>query len=668
LRLRDARVQAAGRQPPAVTLSAVNVLLPDGSPLALADSATGLDAARAIGPRLAEQAVLVRLDGRVQDLRLPLPDGARIQVLTTRDRDDPDALAVLRHSAAHLLAEAARRLYPGTKVAIGPPIDDGFYYDFEFPEPIGEEALQALEEEIRREVAEGRTWERTEVSREEARRRFEAEGEPYKVELVDTAEGELSLYTQGDFTDLCRGPHLQNAQPMKAVKLLSLAGAYWRGDSSRPQLTRVYGTAFFDPADLERHLRRLEEAKRRDHRRLGRQLGLFEFSDLAPGMPFWLPKGMVVWNVLEDLRRRENARRGYREIRTPQLYDVDLWRTSGHWEKFPDMFALEIEGRDFGLKPMNCPGHCLLYALGAHSYRELPLRLAEAGNLHRNELSGVLHGLLRVRHFVQDDAHIFCTEEQVHDELVACLDYAFFLYDLLGITLRCELSTRPENRLGTDEEWDRAEAALQAALAARDVNAAVSEGEGSFYGPKIDLHMTDSLGRSWQLGTVQLDYQMPKRFGLAYAGADNREHTPAMIHRALLGSFERFIGVYLEHTAGAFPAWLAPVQARVVPVSDPHREEALAVAALLRERGVRVDVDASEETIAKRVRSAELERIPYVVVFGAKEAAEGTLSLRVRGARDLSVKERGAAVDEIAEAATLSGLQAGATSSSPPEP
>ena len=632
----------------------MKVILPDGKELELPDGATGLDAARAIGPRLAEQAVLVRTNGSVQDLRLPLPDGARIQILTTRDRDDPDALAVLRHSAAHLLAEAARRLYPGTKVAIGPPIENGFYYDFEFPEPIGEEALERLEEEIRREIAEGRTFERFEVDRAEARRLFEEQGERYKVELVDSAEGPISFYRQGDFTDLCRGPHLQNAEPIKAVKLLSLAGAYWRGDERNPQLTRIYGTAFYDQRDLDAYLERLEEAKRRDHRRLGRQLGLFDFSELAPGMPFWHPKGMVVWNVLEDLRRSENLRRGYQEVRTPQLYDADLWRTSGHWEKFEGgMFTLEIEGRPFGLKPMNCPGHCLLYSLTPHSYRELPLRLAEAGNLHRNELSGVLHGLLRVRHFVQDDAHIFCTDDQVHDELVGCLEYAFFLYDRLGITVRCELSTRPENRLGTDEEWDRAEAALQRALDSLGLEAGVSEGEGSFYGPKIDLHMTDSLGRSWQLGTVQLDYQMPKRFGLTYAGADNAEHTPALIHRALLGSFERFLGVYLEHTAGDLPVWLAPVQARVVPVGPAHALAAADVADALRARGVRADADEREETLGRKIRDAELQKIPYVVVIGDREVEGGTLSLRIRGERAVVTQERTAALDEIARAATL---------------
>jgi threonyl-tRNA synthetase len=615
----------------------VKVILPDSSELELPDDATGLDAARAIGPKLAEQAVLVRSNGDVRDLRLPLEDGQRIQILTTRDKDDPDALYVLRHSAAHLLAEAAQRLYPGTKVAIGPPIENGFYYDFEFPEPVTEEALQRLEEEIRREIAEGREWERWEVDRDEAKRYFEQEGEPYKVELVDAADGDISFYKQGDFVDLCRGPHLQNSKPIKAVKLLSLAGAYWRGDETKPQLTRVYGTAFYDPKDLDEYLHRLEEAKRRDHRRLAKDLALVDFSELAPGMPFWHPRGMVIWNVLEDLRRRENAKRGYHEIRTPQLYDSELWRTSGHWDKFREnMFTLEVEGHEYGLKPMNCPGHCVLYGQTPHSYRELPLRLAEAGNLHRNELSGTLHGLLRVRHFVQDDAHIYCTPEQVEDEVLGCLDFAFYLYELLGLDVRAELSTRPENRLGTDEEWDKAEGALAAALERQGLAYRVSEGEGIFYGPKIDMHMSDSLGRSWQISTIQLDFQMPARFGLTYQGDDNAEHTPVMIHRALLGSLERFIGIYLEHTGGDLPLFLAPEQVRVLPVSDPYRADAESLADDLRVHGFRASVDEREETLGRRIRDAELYKIPYVVVWGERESLDA-LALRRRGGAQVTV-------------------------------
>ncbi len=630
----------------------MKVILPDGAELELGDGATGLDAARAIGPKLAEQAVLVKVGGEPRDLRLPLADGDAIHFLTTRDRLDPDALYVLRHSTAHLLAEAARRLFPGTKVAIGPPIENGFYYDFEFPEPIAETDLQRLEDEVTREIAEGREWTREEISREDAKARFEAAGEPYKVELVDTAEGDISLYTQGDFVDLCKGPHLQNTAPIKAVKLTSLAGAYWRGDEKNQQLTRVYGTAFYEQKDLDDYLERIEEAKKRDHRRLGKELDLFDFSELAPGMAFWQPRGMAIWNVLEDLRRSENRKRGYHEVRTPQLYDSDLWRTSGHWDKYREhMFRLEIEERDFGLKPMNCPGHCLLYSLRPHSYRQLPFRIAEGGNLHRNELSGVLHGLLRVRHFVQDDAHIYCTTDQIHDELLGCLDYAYFLYDLFGLDIRVELSLRPDNMLGTPEEWDFAEEALRKALAARDLDYVESQGEGSFYGPKIDLHMNDSLGRSWQLGTVQLDLQMPKRFGLVYAGDDNAEHTPAMIHRALLGSLERFVGVYLEHTGGELPVWLAPEQVRVIPVAEDYVIAAAEVAEELVERGIRAGVDERSETLGRRIRDAELAKIPYVVVWGDRESRDALAIRRHHG--EQSTVSLDALAQEIRDAGTL---------------
>jgi threonyl-tRNA synthetase len=608
----------------------MRVILPDSSALELPEGASGLDAAAAIGPKLAEEAVLVRSNGRVQDLRLPLEDGQQIQILTTRDKDDPDALAVLRHSAAHLLAEAVRRLYPGVKIAIGPPIENGFYYDFEFPEPISESDLPRIEEEIMRELREGRAWQRQEISRDEARQRFEEEGEDYKVELVDTAEGDISVYTQGDFTDLCRGPHLQNSAPIKAIKLTGLAGAYWRGDEQNTQLTRIYGTAFFDEADLKEYLDRLEDARRRDHRRLGVQLDLFHLSEHAPGMPIWHPKGMVIWNALEDLRRRENAKRGYVEVKTPLLYDVDTWITSGHWEKFRDSMFLVPYGEDrtLGMKPMNCPGHMLLFGSALRSYRDLPLRYAEASTLHRNELAGTLHGLLRVQHVTQDDAHIFVTPEQIEHEIFASLDFAAYLYDLFGLDARFELSTRPENKLGTDAEWDYTEGALRAALERRELPYELNPGDGAFYGPKIDLHMRDVLGRSWQMGTIQLDSQMPKRFGLTYMGADNAEHTPYVIHRALLGSLERFIGILIEHYGGAFPVWLAPVQVRIVPVGEDHREAAHALAEKL--GGFRVEVDERDETVGKRIRDAEVEKIPYTVVYGDRESEEA-LAVRERG-------------------------------------
>jgi threonyl-tRNA synthetase len=609
----------------------VKVVLPDSSELELPDGATGLDAARAIGPKLAEQAVAVRSNGSLRDLRLPLEDREQIQILTTRDREDPDALYVLRHSSAHLLAEAARRLYPGTKVAIGPPIENGFYYDFEFPEPITEADLARLEEEVRREISEGREWTRREVSRDEAKRYFEEQGEPYKVELVDTADGTISLYEQGDFVDLCRGPHLQDAKPMKAIKLLSLAGAYWRGDETRPQLTRVYGTAFYDPADLEAYLENLEEAKARDHRRLGRELDLVHFDEHSPGSPIWHPRGMVIWDALESLRQRANGRRGYLEVKTPLLYDVELWKISGHWENYRDnMFLIEQEDKTYGLKPMNCPGHMLLFGSEIRSHRDLPIRYAEASTLHRDEPGGTLHGLLRVRHVTQDDAHIFCTREQIEDEVLGCLDYAAYLYDLFGMEARFELSTRPDNKLGEDSEWDVTEGALASALERQGIDYHVNEGDGAFYGPKIDLHMKDVLGRSWQMGTIQLDAQMPARFGLTFAGEDNHEHTPYVIHRALLGSLERFMGILIEHFGGDFPLWLAPEQVRVLPVSDRFRVDAESLADDLRVHGFRASVDERGETLGRRIRDAELLKVPYVVVWGERESLD-SLAVRRRG-------------------------------------
>jgi threonyl-tRNA synthetase len=629
----------------------MKVVLPDSSELELPAGATGLDAARAIGPKLADEAVLVRSNGRVQDLRLPLEDGQPIQILTTRDKDDPDALSVLRHSSAHLLAEAVRRLYPGVKIAIGPPIDNGFYYDFEFPEAISEEDLPRIEEEIRRELEEGREWSREDVSAAEARKRFEAEGEPYKVELVGTAEGPISFYTQGDFTDLCRGPHLQNSKPIKAIKLTSLAGAYWRGDEHNKQLTRIYGTAFYSQADLDAYLERLEEAKRRDHRRLGQQLDLFHFDEHSPGSPFWHPKGMTIFNTLDELRRRENVRRGYLEVKTPLIYEKALWITSGHWEKFREsMFLIPLDEEHlFAIKPMNCPGHMLLYGSALRSYRDLPLRYAEAAPLHRNELAGVLHGLTRVRHVTQDDAHIFCAREQIESELDGTLDYLKYLYAIFGLEPRAELSTRPDNKLGTDEEWDFTEGELVRALERHGTSYFVGEGEGSFYGPKIDLHMTDVLGRSWQLGTIQLDAQMPARFGLTYMGADNQEHPVFVIHRAFFGSFERFIGILIEHYAGAFPFWLAPVQIRIIPVGEGHRQAAHG----LKERlgDYRVEIDERDETVGKRIRDAELEKIPYVIVYGDKESDE-SLAVRKRGGEQSTLSLEGLRA-EISEVANL---------------
>jgi threonyl-tRNA synthetase len=614
----------------------VNVVLPDGSTLELPDGASGLDAARAIGPKLAEQAVLVRSNGHVKDLRLPLSDGERIQILTTRDKDDPDVLSVLRHSSAHLLAEAVRRLYPGVKVAIGPPIENGFYYDFEFPEPIREDDLARIEEEIKRELKEGRAWSREEVSRDEAKARFR--DEPYKLELVDTADGQISLYTQGDFTDLCRGPHVQDSKPIKALKLTSLAGAYWRGDEKNTQLTRIYGTAFYDQKDLDAYLERIERAKERDHRRLGPQLELMHWTEYAPAAALWHPKGMALYNALDDLRRRENVRRGYLEVKTPLMWDIELWKRSGHWDKYREHIFLIPYGDEqmYGLKPMNCPGHMLLFASKQRSYKDLPLRFAEPTVLHRDEPVGALHGLLRARQFQQDDAHVFCTPDQIESEIDAMFDYLDFLYEKFGVReiASAELSTRPDNKLGTDEDWDYTEGVLRNAIDRMGLRYKIAEGEGAFYGPKIDFFLDDAMGRPWQMGTIQLDGQQPERLGCKYVGSDNAEHMPWVIHRALFGSIERFIGILIEHYGGAFPFWLAPVQIRILPVGEGHREAADALAARLSE--YRVEVDGSDETVGKRIRNAEVEKIPYVIVYGDKES-DDSLAVREHGGKQRTV-------------------------------
>jgi threonyl-tRNA synthetase len=462
----------------------------------------------------------------------------------------------------------------------------------------------------------------------------------------------VSLYTNGPFTDLCRGPHAPTTKTVGAFKLQSVAGAYWRGDSARTMLTRIYGTAFFTKAALEEHLERLEQARARDHRRLGRELDLFQFSELSPGAPLWKPAGIVVWNALTELWREENRARGYEEVKTPILYDVELFKQSGHWDKFREnMYFTEVESRPMGMKPMNCPAHIQIYKDARHSYRDLPIRYSEQGLVHRHEPSGTLHGLLRVRPITQDDAHIFCTEEQVQDEVVRCLRFGFHIYELFGFEPRLELSTRPQRRIGSDAMWDRAEAALQGALEAEGLAYELNPGDGAFYGPKIDLHMADSIGRSWQLGTVQLDYSMPERFELAYTGADNAEHRPVMIHRALLGSFERFIGILIEHYAGELPLWLAPVQAIVLPVSDRFNEYGATVQERLREQGLRAELDDRSESIGRKVRDAELRRIPHMLVVGGREAGEGTVSVRTRsGPGEHGVREVGSAsVDELAQ-------------------
>ena len=638
----------------------MQVTLPDGTPLDLPDGATGADAALAIGPGLAKAALAVKQAGEVRDLARPLLPGEPLEIIT--ERSGQDALDLIRHDTAHVLAAAAMELYPGVKISIGPPIENGFYYDFEFPEgtKLSEEDFAALEARMLEHVKADEEFVREDVPVAQALERFRAEGQDYKVELIedlvrDQGVDTVSLYTNGPFTDLCRGPHAPSTKRVKAFKLQSVAGAYWRGDADRTMLTRVYGTAFFDKKDLKQHLERIEEAKARDHRKLGRELGLFTFSEVSPGSAFWLPNGTTIYNTLVALSREMGLERGYTEVKTPQIYEAELWKTSGHWGKYREnMFLTQTEDRDYALKPMNCPGHAHLFSTQQWSYRDLPVRYSEPGGLHRNELSGTLHGLLRVRHFTQDDAHIFCTEEQIQDEVAGCLEFIFATYAIFGFDdITVELSTRPDNRLGSDELWDHAEASLQRALESQGLEYAINPGDGAFYGPKIDVHLTDSLGRSWQLGTVQLDYSMPERFGLSYVGADNAGHTPVMIHRACMGTFERFIGILTEHYAGEFPIWLTPVQAIVLPISDRHNDAADAARRALRTAGVRVELDDRTESVGRKIRDAELRKIPFMLVVGDREAEEGTVAVRRHGEGDLGSETIDAFVDRVRTAAAL---------------
>jgi threonyl-tRNA synthetase len=627
----------------------MRVTLPDGSERELENGATGADLAASIGEGLARAALAIRVldgpekrdgsaydDGRIRDLAAPLHDGERVEIVTAKS-DDWDSVQLVRHDTAHVLAAAVLELYPGTKISIGPPIGEGFYYDFEFPEgvSISEHDFEAIEAKMREHVKADEPFVREDVPVGTALERFVREGQDYKVELIedlvrDQGVETVSLYTNDGFTDLCRGPHAPSTKRVKAFKLLSVAGAYWRGDASRQMLTRIYGTAFHSKDDLEQYLHQLEEARARDHRRLGRDLGLFMFSELSPGAPFWHPAGKAMLNQLQSLWREENADRGYSEVQTPILYDVSLWKQSGHWDVYRDnmYFTEDREGRQMGLKPMNCPAHVQLFKDARHSYRDLPIRYSEAGLVHRHEPSGTLHGLLRVRHITQDDAHIFCTEEQVPEEIGRCLDFGFAIYDTFGFEPRLELSTRPEKRVGSDDMWERAEAGLERALVDKGLDFDLNPGDGAFYGPKIDLHMTDSIGRPWQLGTVQLDYYMPERFELAYTGADNAEHRPVMIHRALMGSFERFMGILIEHYAGEFPLWLAPVQAAVLPLADRHLDYAREVQAALAAAGLRADVDDRTESVGRKIREAELRKVPYMLVVGDREAEQRAVALR----------------------------------------
>jgi threonyl-tRNA synthetase len=618
----------------------MDYVLPNGDRLSLEDGATGADAAAAIGAGLARAALAIKVDGVTYDLAREMPtDGeGKIEILT--EKSGGEALELIRHDAAHVFAAAMLELYPGVKISIGPPIENGFYYDVEMPggQALSDADFPAIEAKMREHIKADESFVREDVSVGQALERFVRENQDYKVELIedlvknapsDAPVTSVSLYTNGPFTDLCRGPHAPSTKRIKAFKLQSVAGAYWRGDSNRQMLTRVYGTAFFSTAELEEYLERLERARANDHRRLGPLLGMFGFSETAPGSAFWFPRGADVFNELVKLSREMGRPRGYSEVKTPQLFDSSLWKTSGHWDKYrDDMFVTEAEERQLALKPMNCPGHCQLYTLQKHSYRDLPVRYSEPGLLHRNEASGTLHGLLRVRHFAQDDGHIFCTEDQVQEEVAGVLEFAFATYRLFGLEVKLELSTRPDKRIGSDELWERSEAALKNALESQGLEYTINEGDGAFYGPKIDIHMTDSLGRSWQLGTCQLDYNFPERFDLSYTGADNQDHQPVMIHRALMGSYERFIGILLEHFGGELPLWLAPTQAIVLPISDRHNEYAQSVTERLSAAGARVESDDRTESVSRKIRDAELRKVPFMLVVGDREQEAGEVALR----------------------------------------
>jgi threonyl-tRNA synthetase len=615
----------------------MNVTLPDGSVREVPENATVADVAAAIGRRLAKDAVAGKINGKVVDVYTPVPDGAKVEIVTPKTDEGIDTI---RHSTAHLMAHAVQELYPGTQVTIGPVIEHGFFYDFGTDRPFTEDDLRRIEEKMQELVKRDLPVRREVWSRDEAIATFEKIGERYKVEIIKGIPGDepLSVYRQGEWFDLCRGPHVPSTGKLGAFKLLNVAGAYWRGDEKNAMLQRIYGTAWGDKEQLEAHLKQVEEAKARDHRKLGRELDLFHFHHFAPGAAFWTAAGTTLYQTLSQFMRELVLENGYIEIKTPLLYNKGLWEISGHWGKYKEnMFLVldnETEEHDFSMKPMNCPSHHLLFGMKKHSYRDLPLRMHSQDVLHRNELTGSLGGLTRVRQFAQDDAHIYCVEEDVPDEVrrfVALLDR---VYATFGLEYTAKFSTRPPQRIGDDALWDRAEALLRSALESLGRPFEIKEGEGAFYGPKIDFDVSDSIGRKWQLGTIQLDYNAPERFDLTYVGADNSEHRPAVLHRAIYGSFERFIAILIEHFAGAFPFWLNPVQAAVLPLSEKFVDYAGEVAAKLRAAGVRVEVDASNDKLGAKIRNAQLRKLPWMLIVGEKEASSGAVSLRKRTGGD----------------------------------
>ncbi len=611
------------------------ITFPDGSQREYQNGSTALDIAASISPRLAKATLGCAIDGERADAFRPIDRDCSLKLLTF---EDADGRWTLRHTGSHILAQAVKRLFPETKLAIGPAIDNGFYYDFDRDESFTPEDLEKIEKEMNKIIAENLKEERFELPRAEAIAFMKERQEPYKVELIEDLpeDAVISFYRQGDFVDLCAGPHVISTGKVKNVKIMSIAGAYWRGSEKNKMLQRIYATAFEKKADLDEYIQRIEEAKKRDHRKLGRELGLFAFRDEAPGMPFYLPKGMVLKNVLQNYWREVHKKWEYLEISTPQIMRRTLWETSGHWDHYKqNMYTTVIDGEDFAVKPMNCPGSILVYGLEPHSYRELPLRYGEMGLVHRHELSGALHGMFRVRCFTQDDAHILLAPEQIKDEVVRITKLFDEVYSLFGLPYTIELSTMPEDHIGSVEDWDIATKALSDAIESLGKTYVINEGDGAFYGPKLDFHIEDCLGRTWQCGTIQLDYQLPGRFDLEYTGADGEKHTPVMIHRVVFGSIERFIGVITEHFAGAFPTWLAPVQVKVLPLTDRTLQASKDIAAQLDKAGIRVEVDDRNEKLGYKIREAQLQKVPYMLVIGDRDVENGVVSVRSRSKGDL---------------------------------
>ena len=628
----------------------MKVTLKDGSVKEYAQPMAVIDIAKDISEGLARMACVAEINGEEADLRTVVDSDCQLNILTAKDAE---GLAALRHTASHVMAQAIKRLWPDTKLAIGPSIADGFYYDVDPVNPITADDLEKIEAEMKKIIKEALPLERFELPRAEAIALMKEKDEPYKVELIEDLPEDsiISFYKQGEFTDLCAGPHLMTTKEIgKAFKLMNIAGAYWRGSEKNKMLTRIYATAFQKKEDLEAYVTMMEEAKKRDHRKLGRELGLFMMHEAGPGFPFFLPKGMILKNTLLDYWREIHKKAGYVEISSPIIMNRKLWENSGHWDHYKDnMYTTVIDDEDYAVKPMNCPGGILVYASEPRSYRDLPIRMGEIGLVHRHEKSGQLHGLMRVRCFNQDDAHIFMMPEQIRDEIKGVAQLIDSVYKLFGFEYHVELSTRPEDSMGSDEDWEMATSALQGALDDLGLNYVVNEGDGAFYGPKIDFHLVDCIGRTWQCGTIQLDFQMPQRFNLEYIGADGEKHRPIMIHRVAFGSVERFIGILIEHFAGAFPTWLAPVQVKVLPISEKYEEYAKSVKAQLDEAGIRAEIDLRSEKIGYKIREAQTQKIPYMLVVGQKEEADGTVSVRSRFKGDEGSRELSSFISDVKE-------------------